>query len=37
MSIVKAANRVETDAHARKDGYQSGLGTRVVHPVNDEY
>lgn len=34
---AKAVNQLIIDAHTRKDGDQKGLGTLVVHPVNDEY
>jgi len=37
MPKVKTTDQIETDAHARKDRYQNGFGTRVVYPVNDEY
>ncbi len=33
--MAKAAPWVNTDAHARKRGEQTGLDTLVVHAVND--
>ena len=35
--MAKAAFWTTTDAEARKRGEQTGLDTRVVHAVNDEY
>ena len=35
--MAKAAPWVNTDAHARKRGEQTGLDTLVVHALNDEY
>ena len=35
--MAKAASWDNTDAHVRKRGEQTGLDTRVVHAVNDEY
>ena len=35
--MAKAATWVNTDAHVRKRGEQTGLDTPVVHAVNDEY
>ena len=34
--MAKAATWVNTDAHVRKRGEQTGLETPVVHAVNDE-
>ena len=34
--MAKAATWVNTDAHVRKRGEQTGLDTLVVHAVNDE-
>ena len=33
--MAKAAPWVDTDAHARKRGEQTGLDTLVVHALND--
>ena len=33
--MAKAASWVNTDAHARKRGEQTGLDTLVVHALND--
>ena len=35
--MAKAAPWVNTDAHARKRGEQTGLDTLVVHALNDGY
>ena len=35
--MAKAAPWVNTDAHARKRGEQTGLDTLVVHALNDDY
>ena len=35
--MAKAATWVNTDAHVRKRGEQTGLDTPVVHAVNDVY
>ena len=35
--MAKAATWVNTDAHVRKRGEQTGLDTLVVHAVNDVY
>ena len=35
--MAKAATWVNTDAHARKRGEQTGLDTLVVHAVNNGY
>ena len=35
--MAKAAPWVNTDAHARKRGEQTGLDTLVVHALNDAY
>ena len=35
--MAKAAPWVNTDAHARKRGEQTGLDTLVVHALNDVY
>ena len=34
--MAKAATWVNTDAHVRKRGEQTGLDTPVVHAVNDD-
>ena len=35
--MAKATHWGHTDAEARKRGERTGLDTRVVHAVNDEY
>ena len=35
--MAKAAYWTVTDVEARKRGEQTGLDTRVVHAVNDDY
>jgi hypothetical protein len=34
---VKTGYKLNTDAHARKRGDQTGLDTLVVHAVNDDH